>query len=147
MSYIITNQDLEQPQAVLAAMIDFSKAFNRQNHNILITILHDMGVPGFLSNRSMILRYNGASAKRRSLPGGGPQGTILGMFLFIILINKAGFPNVQRNLGIHQTQVKRKPVPITHQKYVDDLTLSQSLQLNQSLIFDPNIPKPAMSWW
>ena len=36
------------PYAVLALMADFSKAFNRQNHNLLITILIDMGVPGWL---------------------------------------------------------------------------------------------------
>ena len=47
-------------------MVDFSKAFNRQNHNILVTKLSDMGVPGwllgivivFLSGRKMVVKYN-----------------------------------------------------------------------------------------
>ena len=47
-SYILYNQDLKEPQAVLAAMVDFEKAFNRQNHNILIKKLNDMGVPGII---------------------------------------------------------------------------------------------------
>ena len=45
-TFILYNQDLKEPKAVLAAMVDFEKAFNRQNHNKLITILHDLGVPG-----------------------------------------------------------------------------------------------------
>ena len=43
---ILYNQDLKIPHMVLACMIDFSKAFNRQNHNLLITLLSDMDVPG-----------------------------------------------------------------------------------------------------
>ena len=42
-SFILYNQDLKEPRAVLAAMVDYEKAFNRQNHNILITKLNDMG--------------------------------------------------------------------------------------------------------
>ena len=43
---ILFNQDLRVPYAVLAAMVDFSKAFNRISHNVIITILSEMGVPG-----------------------------------------------------------------------------------------------------
>ena len=97
-NYILFNQDLNIPHAVLAVLIDFSKAFNRINHNVVITILSEMGVPGwllkivigFLTDREMILRYKGGQSERKSLPGGGPQGTLLGLFLFLILINAAG---------------------------------------------------------
>ena len=41
---------------------------------------------GFLKNRFVILRHNGISSSSQPLPGGGPQGTILGMFIFLILI-------------------------------------------------------------
>ena len=98
-NFILYNQDLKIPHMILTCMVDYSKAFNRMDHNTLITILSDMGVPGwllklviaFLSERSMILRYKGACSSRMPLPGGGPQGTILGLFLFLILINYAGF--------------------------------------------------------
>ena len=62
-NFILLKQD-SPDTAILACMIDFSKAFNRQNHLILITKLSDMDVPGwllkiviaFLSNRKMIVR-------------------------------------------------------------------------------------------
>ena len=47
-NFILYNQDMKNPQAVLAMMIDFSKAFNRQNHNTLIQILSDLEVPSWL---------------------------------------------------------------------------------------------------
>ena len=37
------------------------------------------------------------------MPGGGPQGTILGMFLFVVLINPVGFQS-EVELGQHMTE-------------------------------------------
>ena len=64
-NFILYNQDLKNPRAVLAMMIDFSKAFNRQNHNTLNQILSDMNMPSwllkivmaFLTDRELGLRY------------------------------------------------------------------------------------------
>ena len=76
--------------AVLAAMIDFKKACNRQNHAILVTKLSDMGVPGwllnivvgFLTDRELVVNNKGEKSESKKMPGGGSQGTVLGMFLF-----------------------------------------------------------------
>ena len=151
-NFILYNQDLAVPQAVVAIMVDFSKAFNRINHNTIITILSDMGVPGwllnivigFLSDRELILRYNGMSSKRKRLPGGGPQGTKLGLLLFLILINAAGYPHLEKNLGMKVTKNigKRAPLVKTHMKYVDDLSLAQAIDLRKCLIPNPNPIKP-----
>ena len=62
-NFILYNQDYNLFIAVLACAVDFSKAFNRQNHNLLISKLSDMGVPGwllaivigFLSERLMVV--------------------------------------------------------------------------------------------
>ena len=43
-NFILFNQDSKDPTAVLACLVDFSKAFNRQDHSILITKLSDKGV-------------------------------------------------------------------------------------------------------
>ena len=49
-NFILSCQDSSEQTAImaLACMVDFSKAFNRQNHNLLVTKLSDMGVPGWL---------------------------------------------------------------------------------------------------
>ena len=94
-NFILSCQDSSDQTAILALMVDFSKAFNRQNHGILITKLCDMGVPGwllrivigFLTDRKMYVRYGAKQSTIKSLPGGGPQGTLLGLLLFIVLIN------------------------------------------------------------
>ena len=72
------------------------------------------------------------------MPGGGPQGTVLGMFLFIILINKAGFANQSRTLGEKLTSAasKRDKMEDMHAKYVDDMTMAQSLCLKNDLVTD-----------
>ena len=83
-NFIQYNQDFNLPIGVLVCAIDFSKAFNRQNHNLLVTKLSDMGVPGwllnivmgFLSDRILKVNYKGATSKDKILSGGGPQGTI-----------------------------------------------------------------------
>ena len=83
-NYILYNQELNIPHATLAVLVDFSKAFNRIDHNTIIAILSRMGVPGwllriviaFLTDRELILRYKGRTSDRKSLPGGGPQGTM-----------------------------------------------------------------------
>ena len=155
-NFILYNQDMTNPHAVLALMVDFSKAFNRQNHNILITILSDMGVPrwlleiviAFLSERELIVRHKGLNSAKKSLPGGSPQGTRLGMFLFLVLINFAGFPaqDIAVNIGEEMTKSlnKRKPMMKTHLKYIDDLTFAAAINLKENLIGnpDPNPPQP-----
>ena len=48
LNFILSNQESKGSTAILACLIDFSKAFNLQNHNILITKLSDMNVPAWL---------------------------------------------------------------------------------------------------
>ena len=47
--FILYNQDYDLPIGILASTVDFSKAFNRQNHNLLIIKLSEMGVPGYFT--------------------------------------------------------------------------------------------------
>ena len=146
-NYILFNQDLSIPHAVIAVMVDFSKAFNRINHNIIITILSEMGVPGwllkivigFLSDREMILRYKGGCSTRKPLPGGGPQGAYLGGIIFIIKYNGAFLrPPIPRNLAGQVTESKHEKV-----KFVDDGTVAVSIDLKKCLVPDPVLrPRP-----
>ena len=69
------------------------------------------------------------------MPGGGPQGTVLGMFLFLILINKAGFGDQNKRLGDKLTSAASKRDEITkmHAKYVDDMTAAHAVNLKDDL--------------
>ena len=77
--FILGNTDkTNPPKAVLAALVDFSKAFNRMNHHTLIEILSNYRVPGwilkliiaYLTKRKMIVRYKGATTVEQVMPGG-----------------------------------------------------------------------------
>ena len=153
-NFILYNQDMKNPRAVHAMMIGCSKAFNRQNHNTLIQILGDLEVPSwllkivmaFLTDRELILRYKGKSSNRKSLPGGSPQGTRLGMFLFLILINFAGFESCELEMNIGSVITKplseRKPIAKAHMKYIDDLSYVHSMDLKKSLKLSTDTSRP-----
>ena len=149
-NYILHNQDYNLPIAVLICAVDFSKAFNRINHNLIITKLSDMGVPGwllnivmgFLTDRVMVVRYKGATSDSKQLPGGGPQGTLLGLLLFLILINLCGEQEYE-DLGSQVTRPKSKFEPSSfHAKFVDDMTIGEALNIKESVIPDTDRPLP-----
>ena len=123
-------------------MIDFEKAFNRINHNFIVTMLSDMEVPnwllkiviGFLEQRKLQVRYKGAQSKSKEMPGGGPAGTMLGMLLYIIFINPISFTKkFQWGSQIASKVSKRLPIPSLHLKYFDDLSLLEAINLQTDL--------------
>ena len=151
-NFIQYNQDLSDIHATLAVFVDFSKAFNRQDHNILVTLLSDLGVPGwllliiigFLEDRNLILSFKDEKSDLLPLPGGGPQSTILGLFLFLVLINAAGLKNLTRNTGTLATAAlrRRRPLEELHLKYVDDMTFTEAVKLKDKLKVDPMPTRP-----
>ena len=76
-------------------MIDFSKAFERIDHGLLLRKLLDMDVPiwlvkwiaSFLSDRMQRVKYKGVFSEWLSISTGVPQGTKLGPIGFIVMIN------------------------------------------------------------
>ena len=155
--FILRNLDSSSrnPAAVIAATVDFSKAFNRMSHNKIVTILSDLNIPtcalrliiSYLTDRSMCIRYHGAVSSDRSMPGGGPQGTLLIVLLFILQVNHAGNPcTVPATLppGVSGPEPNpdevAEPKPCQtlgtteNKKYVDDLTLLEIVKLKGLLI-------------
>ena len=150
--FIHASVDKAVPHAVVLALIDLSKAFNRVDHSLVIEDLHDMHVPSwllrilisYLTGRTMILRFNGAESSPRSLPGSAPQGVFLGCFFFMIKFNGALLrPGIPRPFT--------KPLPIMYSsdtsctvKYIDDASQARSINLNEALspIITSNRPRP-----
>ena len=75
--------------------LDFAKAFDAVPHQRFINELNSYGIVGnisnwitaFLSNRSQIVRVNGAHSKSSQVISGIPQGSVLGPILFVVYIN------------------------------------------------------------
>ena len=77
------------------------------------------------------------------LPGGGPQGTIIALLLFLVLINELGFSGQMNNTGETITSMKRSRIEgQIHLKYVDDFSLAESINLRKQLTPGPVGPKP-----
>ena len=75
--------------------LDFAKAFDTVPRQRLINKLNSYGIIGnilnwitaFLSNRSQIVRVNGAHSKSSEVISGIPQGSVFEPILFVIYIN------------------------------------------------------------
>ena len=135
-NFVLSSQDSREQTVVLACYVDFQKAFMRQNHNKLIEKLSDLDVPGwllsivigFLKERSMIVSYRGSQSSIKSLPGGGRQGTLLALLLFLVLVNDVGFENQVNNAGeIATSRKKIKAANEIHLKFVNDLILAEAI--------------------
>ena len=151
LTFIHYNLDLRNRQGVVLTAVDYNKAFNRQDHGNFLTILHDMGVPGwllhilkgFLTQRTMVMRYGQAHSQQKLMPGGGPAGTTLGLLMFIVLINFTADPGEKQAWGalLSSPLRGRKPIVLTHAKLVDDATIGESVSLDKSLV-----KKPVSDW-
>ena len=157
LDFIHSNIDrsTKEPTAVLTGLIDFSKAFNRIDHNVLVTILSDLNIPtcalrlitSYLSQRKMCVRFNGVESAEQDIPGGGPQSGLLTVIFFDLQVNLAGAPCPRPTLlpkgtigpepSLNHTT---PPLPchmrekLLKKKYVDDLSLLESINLKLSLI-------------
>ena len=90
---------LDNPSnAVNLCSIDFSKAFNRMNHDECLKQLRKLGasetsialVRSFLSQRRMNLRLGGETFPGPLLNGGSPQGSVLGCYLYCATTQQLG---------------------------------------------------------
>ena len=86
---------LSSEDQVDAVILDFSKAFDKVSHRLLLHKLQHYGIKGrtnkwleaFLSNRSQQVLVNGEASTAKDVISGVPQGSVVGPTLFLCYIN------------------------------------------------------------
>ena len=122
--------------AVIASLLDWASAFDRQDPTLAIQKFLKMGVRpslipvlvSYLTDREMQVRFNNKYSSTHKLPGGGPQGTLIGLIEYL----------VQSNDNADCVE------PGMRYKYVDDLTVLE-LVLFAGLLTDYNFKQHVAS--
>ena len=114
---------IDKGNLAIGVFVDFQKAFDTVNHEILLRKLDHYGVRGlanqwftsYLTNRRQCVSISGIQSQYRHIQHGVPQGSVLGPLLFLIYINDL-------NTCIHHS---------TTRHFADDTNLLYATDLNK----------------
>ena len=117
----VDNNSRKETVAVIASLIDWSKAFPRQNPKLGVESFLKNGVrpsiipvlTSFFQNRKMTVKWHGCLSTKRDLNGGGPAGSTIGLLEYLSQSNNSA--DVVN--------------PEDRFKFVDDLTILEIVNL------------------
>lgn len=112
--------------SVRLLLVDYKKAFDLVDHNVLLAKLNDLDVPNFiinwigafLSDRKIRVRINNELSDWLKINGSVPQGSKLGPLLYVIMIND--LQPIGENFNMY--------------KFMDDSTLSEIILRNSNSV-------------
>ena len=121
LQYLFNN--LDSGNLILSIFLDFRKAFDCVNHEILLSKLQIYGIRGkafdwfrsYLDNRKQYVCINDCESNLKNIQCGVPQGSILGPLLFLIFIN-----DITKSSNLFKFVL-----------YADDSTLSTCIRENE----------------
>ena len=124
LSQLLQNQDeiltaMENGENLDAVYLDFSKAFDKCDHGVLLHKIKRLRIKGklgkwlqnFLTGRQQVILVNKVKSKYSKLVSGIPQGSVLGPILFLIYISDIGqdlSANTQTLVYVDDTKVKQR---------------------------------------
>lgn len=99
-------KSIDNKEITCGLFLDFSKAFDTVDHQILLSKLHKYGIRGnsyswflsYLSNRMQLVKIDDVKSDLTNISHGVPQGSTLGPLLFLLYIND--LPNVSPILKV-----------------------------------------------
>jgi hypothetical protein len=124
---------LDTNKIPLAVSIDFRKAFDTCNHNIILKRLASIGFSdptlllfkSYLGERESRVKYKGVYGTQFVSPTGVPQGSVLGPKIFNIYINNLLQIKIEGRIMAYADDL----IYINANKSVDELTLSSQSDL------------------
>ena len=128
---------VENGGSVDMVYLDFSKAFDKVDHGILLHKLKALGITGHLGicfiislqDKPIFVRLPGAISGDSPVLSGVPQGTVLGPLLFLIMLADTNKDISESNLisFADDTQIYSK---------IDDVTDYNTLQQDLNHVYD-----------